>query len=314
MVSSNGGVHATRSRHKISPLMELVSTSCLLETIDPNPHQTVICTDIPLNPTKNTYIRVYHPPILPSTPKLPLIIYFHGGGFILFSVSSPHYHEPCIQIASGAPAIILAVEYSLAPENRLPSAYEDAFEAILWNIEYNFFQNVDISKWFLMGSSCGANVVYQVGLQASSLELLKINGLIMNQPFISGVERTESELRLAHDMILPTCVNDMIDHEYCNPIKEDAHMKNADILKKFPRCYVRGHDGDPALDRQKMLTNMFGEYGVCVVKDITVDGFHACEWFDSNKAKELITGVKGFIYLDEANEKTLAQENNISRM
>ncbi|KAL5721262.1 hypothetical protein ACHQM5_013843 [Ranunculus cassubicifolius] len=287
----------------------------LPETIDPDPHQTVIYTDIPLNTTKNTYIRVYQPPILPSTPKLPLIIYFHGGGFIVFHVSSPHYHEPCIQMASEAPAIILAVEYALAPESRLPSAYEDALEAILWvqteafkaELEYKFFEHVDISKCFVMGSSAGANIVYHVGIQASNLELFKINGLIMNQPFISGVERTESELRLANDLVLPTCVNDLMwelslplgtdrDHEYCNPIKEDAHKKNADIHKKFPRCYIRGHGGDPALDRQNMFAKMLEEDGVCVVKDFTEDGFHGCELFDPNKARELIAVVKGFIY------------------
>ncbi|KAL5732220.1 hypothetical protein ACHQM5_004867 [Ranunculus cassubicifolius] len=280
-----------------------------------NSQQTVACTDIPLNPTKNTYIRVYQPPLLSSTTKLPLIIFFHGGGFILFNASSLPYHESCVQMASDLPAIILSVDYALAPENRLPSAYEDALEVIHWvktqafkgDLEYKFFKQVDFSKCFIMGSSSGANITFQVGLsQAHDLEPFKINGLIMIQPFFGGVERNESELRLVNDMILPLCVTDLMweyalpmgadrDHEYCNPMKEGTHKKNMEAIKRFPRCYVRGHGGDPLLDRQKKFVEMLKEDGVCVVEDFTDDGFHACELFDLNKAKELVLGIKGFI-------------------
>ncbi|KAL5732218.1 hypothetical protein ACHQM5_004865 [Ranunculus cassubicifolius] len=283
----------TLTRHTQPPLIPTDT--------NPNSPQVVTFTDIPLNPTKNTYIRAYKPHNLPSTPKLPLVIFFHGGGFILFNASSLLYHESCIQMAKDLPAIILSVDYALALENRLPSAYEDALEAILWaktqafKGDYKFFEVVDFSKCFVMGTSAGANITYQVGLQALNLEPFKINALIMIQPFFGGVERIESELRLVDAMVLPLCVSDLM-WELALPLGgEDAHKKNGERIKTFPRCYVRGHGGNPLLDRQKKFVKMLEDDGVSVVKEFTKDGFHACELFDSDKANELVAGVKDFI-------------------
>ncbi|KAL5732221.1 hypothetical protein ACHQM5_004868 [Ranunculus cassubicifolius] len=302
----------TFTRHSEPPIIPTLPSSNLANTVK--------YTDIRLNPIKNMYIRAYQPLIHPSNSKLPLIIFFHGGGFILFSATIPPYHNSCMHMASDLPAIILSVDYALAPENRLPSAYEDALEVIHWvktqafkgELEYEFFEHVDFSKCFVMGSSSGANITFQVGLsQAHDIEPFRIDGLIMIQPFFGGVDRSESELRLVNDAVLPLCVTDLMweyslpvgadrDHEYCNVTSESAHKKNVEGIKRFPRCYVRGHGGDPLLDKQKLFVEMLEKDGVCVVKDFSEDGFHACELFDLNKAKELVAGVKGFIYSSSA--------------
>ncbi|KAF5188867.1 Carboxylesterase [Thalictrum thalictroides] len=278
-------------------------------------NQSVVFTDIPLNPSKNTYVRVFRPALLPSShPKLPLIIFFHGGGFILFSASSKMFHDFCVHMAFELPALILSIEHRLCPEYRLPSAYEDALDAILWvknhhalKGEYKFFEFVDFSKCFIMGMSSGANITYQTGLETTNLNLepIKIIGLIMVQPFFGGVQRSDSELRLANDKLIPIPVTDMMwelalpiganrDHEYSNPLDERTHSKNMENIKKFPRCYVTGNFEDPLIDRQIKFVKMLEEDGVCVMKDFT-NGYHACELFDPTKAQELVVGIKNFI-------------------
>ncbi|KAF5192256.1 Carboxylesterase [Thalictrum thalictroides] len=274
----------------------------------------VISLDIPLNPSKKTWMRVFQPSNLSSNKKLPLIIYFHGGGFILYSASSFMFHESCVQMASKLPAIFVSVDYQLAPEHKLPSAYEDAVDALLWvkNLALNngggymFYDFVDFSKCFIMGSSSGGNISYQAGLRALNIDLepIKIIGIIMNQPFFGGVQRTESELRLVNDKIIPLVVSDLMwefalpngidrDHEYCNPMVGSHHH---DEIKRLPRCFVRGYGGDPLVDRQIEFVKMLEEHGACVLKHFIDDGFHSCDLFKPDKAHALWMDLKDFIY------------------
>ncbi|PIA49790.1 hypothetical protein AQUCO_01300492v1 [Aquilegia coerulea] len=274
----------------------------------------VISLDIPLNPSKKTWMRVFQPTNLSPNQKLPLIIYFHGGGFILYSASTNFFHESCVQMASKLPAIFLSVDYQLAPEHKLPSAYEDAVDALLWvkNLAlnngggYKFCEFVDFSKCFIMGSSSGGNITYQAGLRTINLDLepIKIIGLIMNQPFFGGVKRTESELRLVNDKIIPLVVSDLMwelalpigadrDHEYCNPM---VGSHDHDVIKRFPRCFVRGYGGDPLVDRQIEFVKMLEEHGGCVVKHFIDDGFHGCELLKPDKAHAMWMDLQDFIY------------------
>ncbi|CAK9145807.1 unnamed protein product [Ilex paraguariensis] len=136
--------------------------------------QIALSKDIPLNPTTNSSIRIFKRCNLPPNSKLPIIIYFHG-------------------------ALILSVEYRLTPEHRLPAAYDDAVEAILWVQGQALGINgcdpwlkdlADFSRVFLMGGSAGANIVYYAALRVPDIDLtpVKIKGLTLNQPFFGGGE------------------------------------------------------------------------------------------------------------------------------
>ncbi|KAK9117143.1 hypothetical protein Sjap_016090 [Stephania japonica] len=85
----------------------------------------------PLNTHHNTWLRLYKPTTT-SPHKLPLILYFHGGGFILYSATDSIYHDFCGRLAAELPAVVISVEYRLASENHLPTAYENVEEAIKW--------------------------------------------------------------------------------------------------------------------------------------------------------------------------------------
>ncbi|KAI3495003.1 hypothetical protein L1887_37102 [Cichorium endivia] len=204
--------------------------------------QLTLSKDISLNPTSSTFLRLYRP-ISPPTQKLPIIIYFHGGGFIFVSAATAPIHLTCNDISAQSPALVINVEYRLAPEHRLPAAYDDGVDAIRWvrdqalgirtgldGCDEWLAEFADFSKVYLMGTSAGANLTYIAGLQALDLDLTPITivGLIIDQPFFGGIERTEAELRLVNDHIIPLAATDLMwslalplgsdrDHEYCNP-------------------------------------------------------------------------------------------------
>jgi acetyl esterase len=76
-------------------------------------------------------MRLYYPS---SKKGLPLILFFHSGGFVKGDVE---FSEPfCRRIANGAQAIVASVNYRLAPEHRFPSALEDAYSALCWVYEH----------------------------------------------------------------------------------------------------------------------------------------------------------------------------------
>lgn len=80
----------------------------------------------------NVEVRLFRPVDPPGNTKLPLIINLHGGDFVLFSAKTVIFHNLCINISSQMPAIVVSVEYRLAPEHRLPVAFDDGVNAILW--------------------------------------------------------------------------------------------------------------------------------------------------------------------------------------
>ncbi|XVF50736.1 hypothetical protein PTKIN_Ptkin04bG0126900 [Pterospermum kingtungense] len=146
--------------------------------------------------------------------KLPLIAYYLPRGFINCSAASTIFHVFCSKMALELQAIIVSVDYRLAPENQLPEAYDDAMEALHWiktTQEEWLKQYADFATCFLMRLSSGGNIVYHTGLRAADdPNQLKIRGLILHQPFFGGSQKVESNLRFVNDPILPPGVSDLL--------------------------------------------------------------------------------------------------------
>src|SRR5262249_61741750 len=76
-------------------------------------------------------VRIYYP-VEPdkSASGAPLLVYLHGGGFVLCDLDS---HDACCRrLANGIGAIVVSVDYRLAPEHRFPAALDDAWAATRW--------------------------------------------------------------------------------------------------------------------------------------------------------------------------------------
>ncbi|KAK9132268.1 hypothetical protein Scep_011796 [Stephania cephalantha] len=90
------------------------------------------------HPLHRLPLRIYKPTTTTANNhnynKLPILLYFHGGGFCIGSCTWPLFHHACAALASAINAVVVAPDYRLAPEHRLPAAHEDAVEALEWVI------------------------------------------------------------------------------------------------------------------------------------------------------------------------------------
>lgn len=201
--------------------------------------------------------------------KLPLVVYFHGGGFCVGSPAWSCYHDFLARLALKANVCVLSVNYRLAPENPLPAAYEDGMLVLKWLKQQAILsrnspsteqriRRCDFSRVFLAGDSAGANIAHNLAarlasnnaFEAMSMRPLGFKGTILVQPFFGGEERTESEkgpARLSQSLLslatadtywrlaLPSGADQ--DHHWCNPItayKKGSARYNLEDSMLFP--------------------------------------------------------------------------------
>ncbi|KAI4351843.1 hypothetical protein L6164_006152 [Bauhinia variegata] len=286
--------------------------------LDHDNPSAVLTKDLTLNPTHKTWVRIFLPRkaldhSLSSSKKLPLIVFYHGGGFVILSASSSVNHDFCYKLAEFLPAVIVSVDYRLAPERRLPASYDDGVEALQWlktTDEKWVREFADLSNCYLMGSSAGGNIAYHVGLRVSTrvqeFDHLTIKGLILHHPFFGGSQRSESELRLGNDETLPLSGTDLMwelglpigsnrDHEYCNPMVGNDGGGQFDAIKRLRwQILLCGVDGDPLIDRQKELEKMLKSRGIHV-REHYGEGCHAKEFLDHTKTEALFYVIKDFL-------------------
>ncbi|CAN6380986.1 unnamed protein product [Urochloa humidicola] len=177
-----------------------------------SPCRGVASRDLVLDPATRLRARLFHPSSpakpKPSSPSssapLPVIVFFHGGGFAFLSAASPAYDAACRRIARYANAAVLSVDYRRAPEHKFPAPYDDGLAALRFldgGDPTNLPVPLDASRCYLAGDSAGGNIAHHVARRYASAGVapfrnVRLAGLIAIQPFFGGEERTPAELRL----------------------------------------------------------------------------------------------------------------------
>ncbi|PIN21604.1 Arylacetamide deacetylase [Handroanthus impetiginosus] len=168
--------------------------------------------DVIIDPSKPITARIFLPDASDSPSQfLPVLVYFHGGGFCIGSTTWLGYHVFLGNLSATAKTIVISVDYRLAPENKLPIAYEDCYAALQWLSSNSepWLQQGDLSRVFLSGDSAGGNIAHQVAIKVIKTNIfnIRIKGLLPIHPYFGSETRTE--LELAEALANEVAMNDM---------------------------------------------------------------------------------------------------------
>lgn len=110
-------------------------------------------------------VRIYTPAgVTDAGTALPLVVYFHGGGFVVATIDT--YDSSCRALANAAQAIVMSVEYRKAPENPFPAAAADAYAAYQWALANAATVGADPARVAVAGESAGGNLATGVTIRA----------------------------------------------------------------------------------------------------------------------------------------------------
>ncbi|KAL8464786.1 hypothetical protein ACS0TY_034328 [Phlomoides rotata] len=143
----------------------------------------VSTSDVQIDPSRSLWFRLFTPSITDTNSDvlLPLIVYFHGGGFSRCAPDTKIYDDLCSHLAAKVPAVIASINYRLAPEHKCPGQYEDGYDALKFIDAQDpavLPAYTDLTSCFIRGDSAGGNIAHH--------------------PAFGGEERTESQLRLGN--------------------------------------------------------------------------------------------------------------------
>ncbi len=135
----------------------------------------------------------------PSLERLPVLVYFHGGGFTIGSIAS---HDTLARtLAQRAGCGVLSVGYRLAPEHRFPTAVDDAWDAMQWLVREGDALGLDASRLALGGDSAGGTLATVCATLARDAGIAVALQLLF-YPGCAGWSHSASYARYGHGLVL----------------------------------------------------------------------------------------------------------------
>ena len=201
-------------------------------------------------------VRIYTPEDAGAGP-LPVVVYYHGGGFVIADIDT--YEASAMALAHKAGAIVASVEYRHAPEAKFPAQGEDALAAYKWVVENAGQFNGDTRRIAVAGESAGGNLAVNVAIVARDMKLQRPLHMLLVYP-VAGVD-TDTPSYREHAQAAPLGKADLLwyfDKTLSSPDnKQDPRLDvvgKAD-LKGLPSATVINAAIDPLASEGKNLAD-----------------------------------------------------------
>ena len=245
-------------------------------------------------PAGNLPVRLYHPS--PGS-KLPLLVYFHGGGWVIGDIEV--VDKPCRALANAAGCIVASVNYRLSPETKFPGPVEDCYATTRWLADNAGAAGADGRFIAVAGDSAGGNLAAAVSLMARDRGGPALSYQVLIYPVTAPAAGTTfaSYHDNADGFLLTRAGMEWFWNHYLtspedgkNPYASPLHAPD---LSRLPPAMVITAEFDPLRDEGRAYAQRLGEAGVSVKSSHYEGMIHGFFWMAGalDRGRELIAEI-----------------------
>ncbi|MFJ2429380.1 alpha/beta hydrolase [Pseudomonas sp. NPDC087804] len=213
-------------------------------------------------------LRLYRPANA-QAEALPVLVYFHGGGYVVGSLQS--HDGVCREFCARTPCAVLSVGYRVAPEHKFPTPLNDGADALAWLAQHAVAEGLDINRVAFGGDSVGATLATVLALQAAldpaSLAIKPCLQLLCYPVTDASTSSPSTEL-FGEGYLLESETLEWFYRHYANDAADRLDWRFSPLLATDYQgmapavIALAGHD--PLLDEGRAYARRLQEHGVSV--------------------------------------------------
>ncbi|MDB5899170.1 MAG: alpha/beta hydrolase fold-3 domain protein [Ramlibacter sp.] len=195
-------------------------------------------------------LRSYRPMGAAPGTVLPVLVYYHGGGWVIGDLDT--HDVLCRQLCNGSGCAVVAVDYRMGPEARFPAAVDDAIAAARWVSRHATELKIDPARLAVGGDSAGGNLAAVVALAARDSADLPIAFQLLIYPATDQRRGWPSHTSNGQGYLLTRDTMDYFHDHYIDDKKHDLDWRASPLLHpdhaKLPPAFVLTAGYDPLRD------------------------------------------------------------------
>jgi len=252
--------------HTLSPSQARATLAKVQSILVGKPPAHIENTTWAVGPTGTVRIRVVRP--RNEARPLPVVMHFHGGGWVLGDADT--HDRLTREIAIGSHAAVFLVDYERAPEAQYPLAIEQAYAATKYVVDHARELNVDATRLVVLGDSVGGNMAAAVTLMAKARRGPKIDLQVLLYPVTDADFETDSYRRFADGPCLTRAAMEWFWNAYLPDLHRRKEITAAplnasiDDLRDLPDAVVIVAENDVLRDEGEAYARKLSDAGVRV--------------------------------------------------
>jgi acetyl esterase len=208
-------------------------------------------------------VRSYRPAGSSAAAMLPVLVYYHGGGWVIGDLDT--HDVLCRQLANLSGCAVVSVDYRMGPEHRFPAAVDDAIAATRWVRAQAQALKVDASRLAVGGDSAGGNLAAVVALTARDAGDLPIAFQLLIYPATDQRRGAPSHAANGQGYLLTKENMDYFHDHYIPDARDDLDWRASPLLHanhaKLPPAFVLTAGYDPLRDEGLQYAQKLSEAG-----------------------------------------------------